>query len=133
MCECVSRRKLHCEKSTVHYQLPKSNGHCAAAAAAAERLLPHKAPSLQDVLTGAELIRIRPRENNKVEAGVIALMSGQPGFVSPFHRPPCLAAAAPAGKAKFTHPGKAILAGKKSSVPLLHRETRSQVAAFKQI
>lgn len=41
-------------------------------------------------------------------------MSGQPGFVSPFHRPRCLAAAAaPAGKAKLTHPGKAILAGKK--------------------
>ncbi|XP_076005643.1 tricarboxylate transport protein B, mitochondrial [Genypterus blacodes] len=31
--------------------------------------------------------------------------------VSPFPRPPCLAAAAPAGKAKLTHPGKAILAG----------------------
>ncbi|XP_049909843.1 tricarboxylate transport protein B, mitochondrial isoform X1 [Epinephelus moara] len=38
-------------------------------------------------------------------------MSGQPRFVSPFHRPQCLAAAAPAGGAKFTHPGKAILAG----------------------
>lgn len=32
-------------------------------------------------------------------------------FVNPFHRPHCLAAAAPAGKAKLTHPGKAILAG----------------------
>lgn len=32
-------------------------------------------------------------------------------FGSPFHRPHCLAAAAPAGKAKLTHPGKAILAG----------------------
>ncbi|KAL7986810.1 hypothetical protein Chor_013093 [Crotalus horridus] len=32
------------------------------------------------------------------------------GFVSPFARPRCLAAAAPAGKAKLTHPGKAILA-----------------------
>ncbi|MBN3298898.1 TXTP protein, partial [Amia calva] len=38
-------------------------------------------------------------------------MSGNPVFVSPFHRPHCLAAAAPAGKAKLTHPGKAILAG----------------------
>ncbi|XP_032395078.1 tricarboxylate transport protein B, mitochondrial [Etheostoma spectabile] len=39
-------------------------------------------------------------------------MSGQPRFVSPFFRPQCLAAAAPAaGKAKLTHPGKAILAG----------------------
>ncbi|XP_031157088.1 tricarboxylate transport protein B, mitochondrial [Sander lucioperca] len=39
-------------------------------------------------------------------------MSGQPRFVSPFYRPQCLAAAAPAaGKAKLTHPGKAILAG----------------------
>ncbi|KAJ8338785.1 hypothetical protein SKAU_G00355710 [Synaphobranchus kaupii] len=38
-------------------------------------------------------------------------MSGSPIFVSPFHRPHCLAAAAPAGKAKLTHPGKAILAG----------------------
>ncbi|CAB1318263.1 unnamed protein product [Coregonus sp. 'balchen'] len=39
-------------------------------------------------------------------------MSGNPTFVSPFHRPHCLAAAAPApaGKAKLTHPGKAILA-----------------------
>lgn len=43
----------------------------------------------------------------------IAVMSGQPRFVNPFHRPQCLAAAAPAGKAKLTHPGKAILAGKK--------------------
>lgn len=33
-------------------------------------------------------------------------------FISPFSRPRCLAAAAPAGKAKLTHPGKAILAGK---------------------
>lgn len=41
-------------------------------------------------------------------------MSGQPRFVSPFHRPQCLAAAAPAGKAKLTHPGKAILAGKEA-------------------
>lgn len=40
-------------------------------------------------------------------------MSGQPRFVSPFYRPQCLAAAAPAGKAKLTHPGKAILAGRK--------------------
>lgn len=38
-------------------------------------------------------------------------MSGNPKFVSPFHRPHCLSAAAPAGKAKLTHPGKAILAG----------------------
>ena len=46
-----------------------------------------------------------------------AVMSGQPRFVSPFHRPRCLAAAAaPAGKAKLTHPGKAILAGKEVCV-----------------
>ncbi|XP_034398606.1 LOW QUALITY PROTEIN: tricarboxylate transport protein B, mitochondrial [Cyclopterus lumpus] len=32
-------------------------------------------------------------------------------FTSPFFRPRCLAAAAPAGKTKLTHPGKAILAG----------------------
>ncbi|KAG9335720.1 hypothetical protein JZ751_004255 [Albula glossodonta] len=38
-------------------------------------------------------------------------MSGNPKFVNPFHRPHCLAAAAPAGQAKLTHPGKAILAG----------------------
>uniref|UniRef100_A0AAR2LPY6 Uncharacterized protein n=1 Tax=Pygocentrus nattereri TaxID=42514 RepID=A0AAR2LPY6_PYGNA len=38
-------------------------------------------------------------------------MSGEAKFVSPFHRPHCLSAAAPAGKAKLTHPGKAILAG----------------------
>ena len=50
-------------------------------------------------------------------------MSGQPRFVSPFHRPQCLAAAAPAGNAKFTHPGKAILAGKKS----LYRTVQEQV------
>ncbi|KAL6458663.1 hypothetical protein MHYP_G00321350 [Metynnis hypsauchen] len=31
--------------------------------------------------------------------------------VAPFHRNRCAAAAAPAGKAKLTHPGKAILAG----------------------
>lgn len=37
---------------------------------------------------------------------------GRGAFVSPFHRPRCLAAAAPEGKAKLTHPGKAILAGK---------------------
>lgn len=45
-------------------------------------------------------------------------MSGQPRFVSPFYRPQCLAAAAPAGKAKLTHPGKAILAGKEVCPPL---------------
>lgn len=39
-------------------------------------------------------------------------MSGEAKFVNPFHRPHCLSAAAPAGKAKLTHPGKAILAGK---------------------
>lgn len=49
----------------------------------------------------------------KVRPGAFAVMSGQPRFVSPFHRPHCLAAAVPAGKATFTHPGKAILAGKK--------------------
>uniref|UniRef100_A0A8C2DX36 Slc25a1 solute carrier family 25 member 1b n=1 Tax=Cyprinus carpio TaxID=7962 RepID=A0A8C2DX36_CYPCA len=38
-------------------------------------------------------------------------MSVNPKFVSPFHRPHCLSAAAPAGQAKLTHPGKAILAG----------------------
>ncbi|XP_059910375.1 tricarboxylate transport protein B, mitochondrial [Gadus macrocephalus] len=38
-------------------------------------------------------------------------MQGNNTFVSPFHRPRCLAAAAPGGKAKLTHPGKAILAG----------------------
>nr|XP_023688047.1 tricarboxylate transport protein, mitochondrial [Paramormyrops kingsleyae] len=38
-------------------------------------------------------------------------MSGNPVFVSRFHRPQCLAAAAPGEKAKLTHPGKAILAG----------------------
>ncbi|KAG7249727.1 hypothetical protein CRUP_023530, partial [Coryphaenoides rupestris] len=38
-------------------------------------------------------------------------MSGGPAFVNPFHRPQCLAAAAPSGKAKLTHPGKAIMAG----------------------
>lgn len=39
-------------------------------------------------------------------------MSENVRFVSPFNRPRALAAAAPAGKAKLTHPGKAILAGK---------------------
>lgn len=43
-------------------------------------------------------------------------MSSQAGFVNPFCRPQCLAAAAPAGKAKLTHPGKAILAGKVDAV-----------------
>ncbi|XP_033902537.2 tricarboxylate transport protein B, mitochondrial [Acipenser ruthenus] len=38
-------------------------------------------------------------------------MSGPQTCASPFHRPHCLAAAAPAGKTKLTHPGKAILAG----------------------
>ncbi|KAI1901127.1 hypothetical protein AGOR_G00057000 [Albula goreensis] len=39
-------------------------------------------------------------------------MPGNPTFLNPFiSRPHCLAAAAPAGKAKLTHPGKAILAG----------------------
>ncbi|KAK1892778.1 Tricarboxylate transport protein mitochondrial [Dissostichus eleginoides] len=37
-------------------------------------------------------------------------MQGRGTFISPFPRPRCLAAAAPAGKAKLTHPGKAILA-----------------------
>uniref|UniRef100_A0A672SI10 Tricarboxylate transport protein, mitochondrial n=1 Tax=Sinocyclocheilus grahami TaxID=75366 RepID=A0A672SI10_SINGR len=39
-------------------------------------------------------------------------MSVDQKFVSPFHRPHCLSAAAAAGQAKLTHPGKAILAGK---------------------
>ncbi|KAM4578653.1 tricarboxylate transport protein B, mitochondrial [Fundulus diaphanus] len=38
-------------------------------------------------------------------------MQDKGAFVSPFCRPRCLAAAAPAGRAKLTHPGKAILAG----------------------
>ncbi|XP_035463381.1 tricarboxylate transport protein B, mitochondrial [Scophthalmus maximus] len=38
-------------------------------------------------------------------------MSARPGFASPFHRPRCLAAAAPSGRAKPTHPGKAVVAG----------------------
>ncbi len=40
------------------------------------------------------------------------VMQDKSTFISPFPRPRCLAAAAPAGKAKLTHPGKAILAGK---------------------
>lgn len=40
------------------------------------------------------------------------IMQDKGTFISPFLRPRCLAAAAPAGKAKLTHPGKAILAGK---------------------
>uniref|UniRef100_A0A0E9WZH1 Uncharacterized protein n=1 Tax=Anguilla anguilla TaxID=7936 RepID=A0A0E9WZH1_ANGAN len=53
-------------------------------------------------------------------------MSGSPKFVSPFHRPYCIAAAAPAGKAKLTHPGKAILAGMffPSSFATAHIDTR---------
>lgn len=48
-------------------------------------------------------------------------MSGQPRFVNPFHSrthslAAAAAAAAPAGKAKLTHPGKAILAGNNSAV-----------------
>ncbi|KAM6965024.1 tricarboxylate transport protein B, mitochondrial [Aplochiton taeniatus] len=38
-------------------------------------------------------------------------MQGNTKLISPFHKPRCLAAAAPGGKAKLTHPGKAILAG----------------------
>ncbi|XP_043964189.1 tricarboxylate transport protein B, mitochondrial isoform X2 [Gambusia affinis] len=38
-------------------------------------------------------------------------MQDKGAFFSPFCRPRCLAAAAPAGRAKLTHPGKAILAG----------------------
>ncbi|XP_034026620.1 tricarboxylate transport protein B, mitochondrial [Thalassophryne amazonica] len=38
-------------------------------------------------------------------------MERRGAFVTPFPRPRCLAAAAPAEKAKLTHPGKAILAG----------------------
>lgn len=116
-----------------HYQLQirtKSNGpHCLWMFAS--RLL-HKAARLHEGLTGVccNLARScwhhqkqqkQQKKNNtknppspeKLGRG-IAVMSGQPGFVSPFHRPQCLAAAAPAGKATFTHPGKAILAGKKS-------------------
>lgn len=58
--------------------------------------------------------RARPtkeKRKNKL-ASAIANMPGEARFVNPFHRPQCLAAAAPAGKAKLTHPGKAILAGK---------------------
>lgn len=57
-------------------------------------------------------------------------MSGQPRFVSPFYRPQCLAAAAPAGKAKLTHPGKAILAGKEVRPPLgNHIKTKKKLFA----
>lgn len=49
-------------------------------------------------------------------------MSVNPKFVSPFHRPHCLSAAAPAGQAKLTHPGKAILAGKCLSVLVNHKK-----------
>lgn len=38
-------------------------------------------------------------------------MQDKGAFFSPLCRPRCLAAAAPAGRAKLTHPGKAILAG----------------------
>uniref|UniRef100_A0A3P9I521 Si:dkey-178e17.1 n=1 Tax=Oryzias latipes TaxID=8090 RepID=A0A3P9I521_ORYLA len=38
-------------------------------------------------------------------------MQDRGSFFNPFSRPRCLAAAAPPGKAKLTHPGKAILAG----------------------
>lgn len=56
-------------------------------------------------------------------------MFGQPGFVSPFHRPRCLAAAAPAtGKAKLTHPGKAILAGKESCMVFVQKESCCSVS-----
>lgn len=48
----------------------------------------------------------------------VANMSRNPTFVSPFHRSHCLAAAAQAGKAKLTHPGKAILAGKDTFIHL---------------
>jgi len=50
-------------------------------------------------------------------------MSVNPKFVSPFHRPHFLSAAAPAGQAKLTHPGKAILAGKCVSVLVNHYKT----------
>lgn len=43
---------------------------------------------------------------------VPVVMQDRGTFISPFLRQRCLAAAAPAGKAKLTHPGKAILAGK---------------------
>lgn len=42
----------------------------------------------------------------------LVIMQDKGTFISPFPRPRCLAAAAPTGKAKLTHPGKAILAGK---------------------
>lgn len=45
-------------------------------------------------------------------ADFTVIMQDRGLFISPFLRPRCLAAAAPAGKAKLTHPGKAILAGK---------------------
>lgn len=86
------------EKVHRHYQ--ESNGQMLA-----ERLL-HSAHRLPEPPTADE--RIRVEWNSKVRP----VMSGQRRFVSPFYRPQCLAAAAPAGKAKLTHPGKAILAGR---------------------
>lgn len=47
-------------------------------------------------------------------------------LISPFITPRCLAAAAPAGRAKLTHPGKAILAGKRVRVGQTRTKRRSE-------
>lgn len=58
-------------------------------------------------------------------------MSERPAFASPFHRPQCLAAAAaPAGKAKLTHPGKAILAGKTARPAAGSSRTHGRFGSF---
>lgn len=99
--ECAPRGATAEEKVHRHYL--KSNGQMLA-----ERLL-HSAHWRPEPPTASAL-----SETPKLGRW-IAVMSGQPRFVNPFYRPQCLAAAAaaPAGKAKLTHPGKAILAGRK--------------------
>ncbi|XP_061603202.1 tricarboxylate transport protein B, mitochondrial isoform X1 [Phyllopteryx taeniolatus] len=93
------RRTFACQKSTRRRQRecrPKSNGQ-------------GRTSHLRDRV---RLLRPTAREGGR-GATTAALMSEQPSSVKPFRGRTrrLAAAAAPAGKAKLTHPGKAILAG----------------------
>ena len=111
------RTELHCEKYTdIINPWPALKVQWSMFASG----LLHRARGLHEGTGGCWLglkqrrtsVYIDTKTKQKLGRG-FAVMSGQPRFVSPFYRPRCLAAAAPAGKAKLTHPGKAILAGKK--------------------
>ena len=60
-------------------------------------------------------------------------MHDKGSFSSPFFRPRCLAAAAPSGKAKLTHPGKAILAGKLTMICFTEKSEYNEMSLVMRV